>query len=195
MPPRRVRFDDALDAIHEPFERDEIEVDEGADTAEDRVQPDECPICSGSYIFDSADSHRPVRLRPCGHVFGYDCIQTWCNTEVIEHGTLKTPQCPCRCDIFDARTMKLRERKGTYRNLPNFTAYENFEVSCADLDQAAPVRHINDRHVTIQARVMAHALKILTDGALREGDISTPFNLQTVRYSRRTSPLLLSMSS
>lgn len=183
LPSRRVRFADALDAILEPVKRDEIDLDENTDTAEDRVQPDECPICSGPYVFDTEDTHRPVRLRPCGHIFGYECIKTWCNTEVIEHGTLKTPQCPCRCDIFDARAVKLREQNGTYHNLPTFTAYENFEVSCADLDAATPVRHVDDKHVTINARVMAHALKMLTDGALLEEAISTPFNLQTIRYA------------
>lgn len=184
QPSRRVQAAGVLQALLDPVGRHEFQG--GPDAS---LSP-ECAICSGPYVFvddeklpSSSESHRPVRIRPCGHVFGDACIRTWFSTEVMEDDLPKIPQCPMRCTILGTSTLLRREQDGTYYSLPQFTAYENFEISCADLDGEPPVRRTETQSLVIRKDVMLHALELMTDGALLESSDSTPYNLQTVRYA------------
>lgn len=169
LPSRKVRLIDLLDPLMDSVSRADLST----------AEVNECHICLGD--FDSA-SHRPVRVRPCGHIFGYECFRKWFLQENVEDGRLKIPQCPNRCNILDETTVQRRERNGTFYNLPNFTEYENFETSLADLDAAPHVRRVTNKEIVVQRQVMERALTHLTNGALTEGASSTPLHLQAGRF-------------
>ena len=169
LPSRKVKFIDFLDPLLDSVSRADLST----------AEVNECHICLGD--FDD-DSHRPVRVRPCGHIFGDECFRKWFLQENVENGRRKIPQCPNRCRILDETSVRRRERNGTFYNLPNFTAYENFETALADLDAAPHVRRVQDKEIVVHGEVMERALTHLRRGELSETASSTPIHLQAGRF-------------
>lgn len=172
LPSRKVKFIDYLGPLLDPVSRADLKA----------AEIDECHICLRGFDSQPNASHRPVRIGPCGHIFGYECIRKWFSQGIVENGRRKIPQCPNRCRIVDENTVWRREQNGTSYNLPNFTACENAEASLADLDAAPHVRRVTNKDIVIQREVMERALTHLSRGALSETASSTPIHLQAARF-------------
>lgn len=64
-----------------------------AQTFLDALEPIECIICHEEY----GESHQPVTLPECKHVFGLPCLRTWIRSPNRGHN-----RCPsCRAVLFD----------------------------------------------------------------------------------------------
>ncbi|KAK4554319.1 hypothetical protein LTR86_008527 [Recurvomyces mirabilis] len=109
------------------------------------IDPDDltCVICTDPFDAQPGGEHAPITL-PCeqsgkSHVLGKSCLTKWCQS----HGPTKA-QCPhCRHSIFSDSAMIQSLKFGTSLTDPKeyfydarYTAYENFERSCADLDKS-----------------------------------------------------------
>lgn len=165
---RKVKFGDALVRLLKTVSPSTY-LEHADALKDDRVASSKCLFCKEPYDLAPDAPHRAVAL-PCGHVMGFNCTIEWVNTDIrAPNGTRKLPLCPNRCLIFpNAGTLLRREYNGTYFNQPQSTPYENFEISCTDLDDAPSVLQAGSG-TTIQAQVMIRALNLLQDGALLEG--------------------------
>ena len=56
-----------------------------------------CPICIEPFQ-DALDAERPVRL-PCKHTFGYDCLEKWLTSSVLNRNNKHCPT--CRAALFE----------------------------------------------------------------------------------------------
>ena len=137
-----------------------------------------CVVCRD--LLGGPDAPNPVAL-PCSplHALCRDCLLTWCQSSRSEAA------CPiCRARIFtdqqEVEDVVFGLKNGVYVYDSRFTAWENFERSCADLDRKL-FENDRSKHV-VSARVLLHAWKLMKRGALLEKQESTPYHLQPVRF-------------
>ncbi|KAK3680057.1 hypothetical protein LTR78_000434 [Recurvomyces mirabilis] len=130
--PRSIIYDQHLPLVTTPANFVDIDSD---DTT--------CVICTDLFDDQPDEEHAPITL-PCeqsgkSHVLGKSCLTKWCRSQ----GPTKA-QCPhCRHSIFSDSAMLQSLKFGTSLTDPKeyvydarYTAYENFERSCADLDKS-----------------------------------------------------------
>jgi len=137
---------------------------------EDRL----CPICTGT--LGEADVPDPVAL-PCSikHVICKGCILSWIDSQGPDKAS-----CPrCRERVFDNQQeiddLKFGLINGVYELDERYTAYENFERSCADLDQELAEGDMS--WFTVTADLFIRVWDILLDGVLLE-----EYNGSTAEY-------------
>lgn len=94
-----------------------------------------CMLCGKSL---NASTHIGI-VFPCNpeHVAGRSCVRALCHSSLPEG--VKCPQCAiCLFNEKALDHLRFGVLDGKFEDDPRFTEYENFEKSCADLDQELP---------------------------------------------------------
>jgi len=143
-----------------------------------------CTMCTEA--FGGGDCE-PLRLQ-CGQLVCRSCLEVWARSKPLED-----LQCPfCSQEVLPAETLRALvfglDRRGYYVFGTRFTAWENFERSCADLDCHLAInttRAVWIQHVDLRVQ----ALEILIEGALLQRKTSAPVHLQNGRlYMAPSTP-------
>ncbi|KAI7589364.1 hypothetical protein KC316_g3983 [Hortaea werneckii] len=154
-----------------------------------------CNTCGND--LDTA-AYRPLQMKCCGNHICRHCYLNWADSKGPNHASCIY----CRGRFFDdptAESMTAGTVNGYYYPYlpPNhrFTAYENFERSCADLDRN--LAENNPSKMTVDPPLLLRIWDHLVEGARLEDagpttstqislhpvpPTSTPFRLQPARY-------------
>ena len=118
---------------------------------------------------------------PCDgkHKYHLDCL-----VEVCKAAGPGKSRCPlCRRDMIrdtkDIDLLKYGVVDRSYNENREYSQWENFERSCADLD-----KHLAEHskaQITVSKFLIKAIFELLTEGAMLELPLSTPFHLQPVR--------------
>ncbi|KAK5123000.1 hypothetical protein LTR85_003566 [Meristemomyces frigidus] len=172
-PARQIEYAPLLRALLKPVKVQDLDVDDQA-----------CSICRDPYETTTHGHYESPVTLPCGHIIGEICVSKWYNGngEMRFPADLSRPlcrQCPFSTNILKALEFGLTN--GVYLEDARYTAYENFERSCADLDDAA---YDNDDQTEFTPRpaVTKQAMHFLLEGAKLEEESSTPYCLQPARF-------------
>ncbi|KAI7538898.1 hypothetical protein KC331_g10070 [Hortaea werneckii] len=141
-----------------------------------------CNTCGND--LDTA-AYRPLQMKCCGNHICRHCYINWADSK----GPNNASCIYCRGRFFDepiAESMTAGTVNGYYYPYlpPNhrFTAYENFERSCADLDRN--LAENNQTKMTVDPALLLRIWDHLVEGARLEDAraTSTPFRIQPARY-------------